>query len=144
MGGRPSLFSSIGRAISRRALTAPESELWTAWAYRWTRRRMGSGNRIPWVWEGIAGALRRICVCTRYPNEKVLDRRAHEESHVHMKRRAAKAAKTVSKGIRFAPDVLKELLPVARIRGFSAAVNEAVRERAARRRAVPAVRRKAS
>lgn len=68
---------------------------------------------------------------------------------MHMKRRGEKAPKTVSKGIRFAPDVLEELLPVARTYGFSVAVNEAIRERAQyhrarRKRAEREARRKAS
>lgn len=63
-------------------------------------------------------------------------------SHVHMKRRKLKGQKSVSKGIRFAPDVFPALRAEAKERGFSAVVNDALRRRAGEKAVAAPVRRR--
>lgn len=64
--------------------------------------------------------------------------------HVHMQGRNKKPTKSVARGIRLAPDVIRALASVARARGWSAAVNQAVRERGALRRALASQRKDAA
>lgn len=101
-------------------------------AYRPIRSTVPSGNRIPFDFEGLVGPAFLGMVCTPYHLPKLLDNRARHYYLVNIMPRTEKK-KTTAKGIRFQPEVLAALRPLARNRGFSRAVNELLREALAAR-----------